>query len=298
LEITGGQESGGGFDASVTDGVLAAIEEGTGIMNGEVVQTTTRDVDATRAVSWMFDWTAPTVQADTTVTLYGAGLSVDGGGTSGDGTNTDTLTITVQAGGGLPQPPVADANGPYSGTVGVPVQFDGSGSADPDGDIAAYDWDFGDGNSGTSMTPTHTYNLSGNYTVTLTVTDKGALQSSDTTTAEISDGTDATPTVIRFRAPRKVGVTTSRTATRALAVVAELAGMTGGELCGTAYLDRNGLAYLDEAICFTPGKKGATVKFKHTFTPDDAPSVEWTAYVKVNGVESEPYTKSTQVTVR
>src|SRR5210317_2208261 len=29
------------------------------------------------------------------------------------------------------QPPVADPNGPYTGTVGQPVQFDGSGSTDP-----------------------------------------------------------------------------------------------------------------------------------------------------------------------
>ena len=34
-------------------------------------------------------------------------------------------------------PPVADANGPYSGTVGVSVSFDGTGSSDPDGTIAS-----------------------------------------------------------------------------------------------------------------------------------------------------------------
>jgi PKD repeat protein len=54
------------------------------------------------------------------------------------------------------QPPVADPNGPYNGTVGIPVVFDGTGSSDPDGTIVAWDWDFGDGNVGTGETPTHT----------------------------------------------------------------------------------------------------------------------------------------------
>jgi hypothetical protein len=42
---------------------------------------------------------------------------------------------TVAAG----SPPVADANGPYSGFVGQPTQLDGSGSSDPDGDIVLYE---------------------------------------------------------------------------------------------------------------------------------------------------------------
>jgi PKD repeat protein len=84
------------------------------------------------------------------------------------------------------QPPVADANGPYNGTVGVPLSFDGSGSFDADGTIVAYDWDFGDGNTGTGVTPTHTYAAAGGYTVTLTVTDNDGLTDTATTTAEIN----------------------------------------------------------------------------------------------------------------
>ncbi|RME28685.1 MAG: PKD domain-containing protein, partial [Candidatus Zixiibacteriota bacterium] len=69
------------------------------------------------------------------------------------------------------QPPVANANGPYSGTVGNPVSFSSAGSNDPDGSITAYSWDFGDGATSTAANPTHTYSAAGTYTVTLTVTD-------------------------------------------------------------------------------------------------------------------------------
>jgi PKD repeat protein len=82
-------------------------------------------------------------------------------------------------------PPMADANGPYNGTAGLPVTFDGSGSTDSDGTIVAYDWDFGDGNTGTGVSPTHTYAAAGTYTVTLTVTDDGGATDSATSTANI-----------------------------------------------------------------------------------------------------------------
>jgi PKD repeat protein len=71
------------------------------------------------------------------------------------------------------QSPVADAGGPYQGTEGAAVQFDGSGSSDADEDQLTYGWDFGDGATGTGVSPTHTYTDegTGSYTVTLTVQD-------------------------------------------------------------------------------------------------------------------------------
>jgi len=122
-----------------------------------------------------------------------------GDGTTGNGVNpahtyaqggTYTVTLTVTDNDGLTdtattsatiapeevqQPPVADPNGPYTGTEGIPVTFDGSGSSDPDGTIVSYDWDFGDGNTGTGVNPAHTYAHYGTYTVTLTVTDNDGL---------------------------------------------------------------------------------------------------------------------------
>jgi RHS repeat-associated protein len=78
------------------------------------------------------------------------------------------------------QPPVAEAGGPYSGTAGQPVPFNGTMSTDPDGTITAFQWDFGDGTGGTGATPSHVYAAAGTYTVRLTVTDNRGATASDT----------------------------------------------------------------------------------------------------------------------
>jgi PKD repeat protein len=96
---------------------------------------------------------------------------------------TDDLTILEPAN----QAPVADPNGPYTGTEGVAIAYDGKDSYDPDGTIDTYEWDFGDGNSASGVTPTHTYAQNGTYTVTLTVTDNDGATDTSTTTAAIAD---------------------------------------------------------------------------------------------------------------
>ncbi len=121
--------------------------------------------------------------------LYTVTLTV----TDDDGaTGSDTSTADIA---GVPNvAPTADADGPYLGTAGLPVTFDGSGSVDPDGTIVSYMWSFGDGNTGTGMSPTHIYAAEGSYTVTLTVTDDGGLTNSDTSTALIDPAPNAPPT--------------------------------------------------------------------------------------------------------
>ena len=89
-------------------------------------------------------------------------------------------------------PPVADPGGPYKGTAGDPVKFDGSASSDPDGSIVKYDWDFGDGNTavGAESTTTHTYKASGKYDVKLTVTDEDGASTSGFTLVEVTTDSD------------------------------------------------------------------------------------------------------------
>jgi PKD repeat protein len=70
------------------------------------------------------------------------------------------------------RPPIAVAGGPYSGTEGQAVVFNGAGSSDPDADPLTYTWNFGDGTaSGSGVSPSHVYARSGSFTATLTVSD-------------------------------------------------------------------------------------------------------------------------------
>ena len=87
------------------------------------------------------------------------------------------------------QVPIADVGGPYSGTEGAAISFDGSASQDTDADgtINAYFWAFGDGETSTDQNPTHIYAQEGTYTVTLTVTDDDSETDNDTTSATVSD---------------------------------------------------------------------------------------------------------------
>jgi PKD repeat protein len=82
--------------------------------------------------------------------------------------------------------PVANADGPYFGVVGVPVTFNGSASTgSATGPIVSWVWDFGDGTAGSGQFVAHVYTAPGTYTVTLTVTDSSGLTSVATTTATI-----------------------------------------------------------------------------------------------------------------
>lgn len=96
--------------------------------------------------------------------------------------NIATVNITVNH---VNHPPTANAGGPYSGTVGIPIQFSGAGS-DPDNDTLTLSWDFGDGSTGTGAAPAHTYASAGTFNVTLTVTDPAGLYAAAQTTATVS----------------------------------------------------------------------------------------------------------------
>lgn len=86
-----------------------------------------------------------------------------------------------QRGSGGNQWPVAVASAnPAVGTVPLPVNFSAAGSTDPDGTITAYAWDFGDGATANTANPSHTYTGGGPFVATLTVTDNGGAQTTNT----------------------------------------------------------------------------------------------------------------------
>ena len=113
--------------------------------------------------------------------------------TVNDGTVDSLPVATTATVADVNDQPVADPGGPYAGTTGVAVEFDGSGSSDFDGDPLTYAWDFGDGNSGTGVTPSHPYAAAGDYIVALVVNDGTEDSLPVTTTATITDVTNNPP---------------------------------------------------------------------------------------------------------
>ncbi len=114
--------------------------------------------------------------------VYNVSLVViDNNGSSASATKQ--ITISSQKN----DPPNAQCNGPYFAKANTYLSFSSSGTNDPDvSDELSYEWSFGTGNTSSEQNPTYKYKKSGNYTVTLTVTDSSGVSDSSSTYALIT----------------------------------------------------------------------------------------------------------------
>ena len=88
---------------------------------------------------------------------------------------SSTLTLMLE----VDSSPIADFFSlPRKKYINQPVIFNASNSYDPDGYITNYTWDFGDGTIEYGMVIEHSYSSSGEYNITLTVTDNENASSS------------------------------------------------------------------------------------------------------------------------
>ncbi len=96
---------------------------------------------------------------------YTVSLTVSGPGGQDTLTQTDLITV-------IEPPPVPSFSGsPTSGQVPLDVSFSGEAV----GLVTSWSWTFGDGASSTEQSPTHVYEVPGDYTVTLTASGPGGM---------------------------------------------------------------------------------------------------------------------------
>ncbi len=117
---------------------------------------------------------------------FGDGETWEGGSRASHAYNkvgTHTVSVTVDDGRGttcstastaikirISEPPVAKIGDITSCLINEAINFDGSQSSSSTGNLK-YRWNFGDGETGEGVNVTHAYKKSGNYRVTLTVSD-------------------------------------------------------------------------------------------------------------------------------
>ena len=92
--------------------------------------------------------------------------------------------------GGINQPPLANAGGPYNINEGSTLTLDSTGSSDPDNNIILFEWDLdNDGlyDDATGVTTDIFFDDNGIYTIGLRVTDENNEVDSDTTTVTVNN---------------------------------------------------------------------------------------------------------------
>lgn len=210
-----------------------------------------------------------------------------------DGTINSTPSITTAIIAEVNDPPVADAGLDQIASLNKAVTFNGSGSYDIDDGIVAYDWNFGDQTTGFGVTATHTYSVPGVYTITLTVTDNGGLNDTDTAIATITEelafvmeaGIDMDLLI------RRIGRNTFIKAIARVTIVDGEGSFIGGATVSGTWSDAT--SETDSRITDSKGSvlirsnwvKNVTAGTTFTFTVDDVVKSGWT-YISGNISES------------
>lgn len=223
----------GGFDLAVSAGKLISWTLRVKPNNGELVHIAPIPREKDGSVLLEFDWIAPKETGMYAITAAIASVNQDGT-PMGDGVVVFSRDVRVSgnaldakdaqtSGGGVAgqenaaadandktrsgkQPPVANLSAPSVGVVGETLYFNGTGSSDPDGGVASFEWDFGDDSSGQLPIGNHVYAEAGSYTVTLKVTDKDGLSSSDHVNITIQDPRGNHPPTANAGGPYYSGV--------------------------------------------------------------------------------------------
>jgi len=110
-------------------------------------------------------------------------------------TDYKLLKTNLTADGSNKSPTASFDVSPSDPTVGTTVTFDASGATDPDGTIDSYEWDLtGDGTTDDrGKTISYTYSSSGDYNVSLTITDDDGATDTITTTVTVAATETNTP---------------------------------------------------------------------------------------------------------
>jgi len=209
-------------------------------------------------------------------------------------TGSATTTATIGLGN---QPPVADPNGPYTGTVGVAVAFDGSASNDPDGSIISYSWDYGDGATGSGVNPSHTYASASVYNVTLTVTDDAGATDSAMTTATIDPETVEVLDldIKRFSVTKKVSLTRGKNII-SIKLTVENSGVIEGSAPATVIGMQNGGVVYEQTLNVTDSVGNGSSRYAFdSFSPDAEGDIAWSVVIADDDPDDDVATGTTAV---
>jgi parallel beta-helix repeat protein len=105
---------------------------------------------------------------------------------------------------------LANANGPYSGTVNIAISFTGSatGGTPPN----SYRWEFGDGATSNLQNPSHSYSSAGTCTANLTVTDNDGTTAKNSTQVTVTPPVATIPVITDFKVVPNMSVNESNPA--------------------------------------------------------------------------------------